>query len=99
MGNRQGRRRNASCLSWRCSRCGQAIMAPILKTDPRALHVVFSAECIPAFDWESCGLFHSFYRSQQAGKITRLLACSDDQLRTYPKHNMDMGPTFVHKNM
>jgi len=72
---------------------------PIMRTDPAALHVVFSAECIPAFDWESIGLFYSFYRSQRAGKITRLLACSDEQLASYPKYNMDMGPTFVHKNM
>ena len=72
---------------------------PIMRTDPAALHVVFSAECIPAFDWESIGLFYSFYRIQRAGKITRLLACSDEQLASYPKYNMDMGPTFVHKNM
>ena len=64
-----------------------------------SLHVVFSAECIPAFDWESIGLFYSFRRSRQPGKITRLLACSDDQLKTYPRVNMEMGPTFVHKNM
>ena len=33
------------------------------------------------------------------GKITRLLACSEAQLSTYPKVNLEMGPTFVHKNM
>lgn len=63
------------------------------------LHVVFSAECIPAFDWQSVGLFYSFYHSKQPGRITRLLACEDEQLRVYPKVNLEMGPTFVHKNM
>ena len=42
---------------------------------------VFSAECIPAFDWQSVGLFYSFYHSKQPGRITRLLACEDEQLR------------------
>ena len=63
------------------------------------LHVVFSAECIPAFDWQSAGLFYSFYQVKQPGKITRLLACSQEQLKTYPKTNLEMGPTFVHKNL
>ena len=63
------------------------------------VHVVFSAECIPAFDWQSAGLFYSFNRTRQPGKITRLLACSDEQLASYPKSNLDMGPTFVHLNM
>ena len=66
---------------------------------PPHLHVVFSAECIPAFDWQSAGLFYSFNRTRQPGKITRLLACSDEQLASYPKSNLDMGPTFVHLNM
>ena len=49
----------------------------------RSLHCrrVFSAECIPAFDWQSVGLFYSFYHSKQPGRITRLLACEDEQLR------------------
>ena len=66
---------------------------------PAHLHLVFSAECIPAFDWQSAGLFYSFNRTRQLGKITRLLACSDEQLASYPKSNLDMGPTFVHLNM
>jgi len=80
-------------------------MPPVLEAsaaaaaDPADLHVVFSAECIPAFDWQSAGLFYSFRRVQQPGRITRLLACSEAQLSTYPKVNLEMGPTFVHKNM
>ena len=81
------------------------VMPPVLPdvaptaTASGSLHVVFSAECIPAFDWQSVGLFYSFYRVKQPGKITRLLACSEEQLKTYPKTNLEMGPTFVHRNM
>lgn len=64
-----------------------------------SLHVVFSAECIPAFDWQSVGLFYSFRHIRQQGKITRLLACSDEQLAAYPRVLLEMGPTFVHENM
>jgi len=75
------------------------VLSPLSAPLPAHLHVVFSAECIPAFDWQSAGLFYSFNRTRQPGRITRLLACSDDQLTTYPQANMDMGPTFVHRNM
>ena len=51
-------------------------------TPGAALHVVFSAECTPLFDWHSVGLFYSFYASGQHGNITRLLACSKEQLQS-----------------
>ena len=43
--------------------------------------------------------FYSFQRVKQPGRITRLLACSEDQLKSYPKSLLEMGPTFVHANM
>ena len=60
------------------------------------LHTVFSAECNPIFDWHSIALFHSHRTSGQQGGITRLLACSREQLKTY--RGLDIGPTFVHHN-
>ena len=62
-----------------------------------SLHLVFSAECNDAMTWQSIGLFHSFKRVGQSGNITRLLACSDEQMKTYT--GLDAGPTFVHHNM
>ena len=62
-----------------------------------SVHIVFSAECNTAMTWQAVGLFHSFRTSGQAGNITRLLACSDDQLASY--RGLDIGPTFVHHNM
>ena len=32
------------------------------------------------------------------GKITRLLACTDEQRRVYPQAGLDIGPTFIHPN-
>ena len=60
------------------------------------VHVVFSAECNHALTWQSVGIFHSHKAVHQPGPITRLLACSDEQLQTY--RGMDIGPTFVHHN-
>ena len=74
-----------------------ATAAPATAAVP--LHIVFSAECNPLFDWHSVGVFHSFTTSRQHGNITRLLACAGDALREYPATNLDMGPTFVHRNM
>lgn len=60
------------------------------------IHTVFSAECNSIFDWHSIALFHSHEKVGQPGGITRLLACSAVQLRTY--QGLDIGPTFVHHN-
>ena len=60
------------------------------------VHTVFSAECNPTFDWHSVALFHSHRVRGQPGGITRLLACSKKQLKTY--QGLDIGPTFVHPN-
>ena len=60
------------------------------------LHTVFSAECNAIFDWHSIALFHSHRTSGQKGGITRLLACSEEQLKNYT--GLDIGPTFVHPN-
>lgn len=32
------------------------------------------------------------------GRITRLLACSDEQRAIYPRRSLAMGPTFVYPN-
>ena len=63
------------------------------------LHLAFSAECNSLFDWHSVGIFYSFEYARQHGNITRLLACSEEQLKTYPKQALEIGPTFVHRNM
>ena len=67
-----------------------------LNLPPANFHTVFSAECNPIFDWHSVALFHSHKKSGQRGGITRLLACSAEQLKTY--QGLDIGPTFVHHN-
>lgn len=63
-----------------------------------SVHVVFCAECKADMDWKSAGMFHSWHTSGMPGRITRLLACSEEQLATYPKAALEMGPTFVHRN-
>ncbi len=62
-----------------------------------SVHIVFSAECNRAFEWQAAGLFYSHTHVRQPGPITRLLACSDEQLANYS--GLGIGPTFVHHNM
>ncbi|KAH7414868.1 hypothetical protein KP509_14G014900 [Ceratopteris richardii] len=57
------------------------------------IHTLFSTECSTYFDWQTVGLIHSFAESGQPGSITRLLSCSDEQLKTYK--GMDLAPTHV----
>lgn len=63
---------------------------------PGSVHVVFGSECTKAMDYKSIAVFHSYKTSGWKGNITRLLACSPEQKKTY--RGWDIGPTFVHPN-
>ena len=61
------------------------------------LHTVFTSECHNTqFDWFATGVYESFRNAGMQGSITRLLACSQEDLKHYK--GLDLGPTFVHPN-
>ena len=47
------------------------------------------------------GIFYSFEYSNfsRTANLTRLLACSKPELEKYARSRLDIGPTFVHRNM
>lgn len=55
------------------------------------IHTVFSTECTTYFDWQTVGFMHSFHLSGQPGDVTRLLSCTDEDLKQYAGH--DLAPT------
>lgn len=59
---------------------------------PWRIHTLFSVECQDYFDWQTVGLMHSFRKSGQPGPITRLLSCTDEEMKGY--RGMDLAPTF-----
>lgn len=61
------------------------------------IHTVFSTECSPYFDWQTLGLVHSFNQSGQPGEITRLLSCTDEDLKQYK--GRDLAPTHYVPSM
>nr|GMD51410.1 peptidyl serine alpha-galactosyltransferase [Ipomoea batatas] len=61
------------------------------------IHTIFSTECSPYFDWQTVGLVHSFYQSGQPGNITRLLSCTEEDLKQYKGH--DLAPTHYVPSM
>ncbi|KAI5430868.1 peptidyl serine alpha-galactosyltransferase [Lathyrus oleraceus] len=61
------------------------------------IHTIFSTECSSYFDWQTVGLMHSFHLSGQPGNITRLLSCSDEDLKLYKGHNL--APTHYVPSM
>ncbi|CAM9000015.1 unnamed protein product [Rhodiola kirilowii] len=61
------------------------------------IHTVFSTECSTYFDWQTVGLMHSFNLSGQPGNITRLLSCTDEDLKKYRGH--DLAPTHYVPSM
>ncbi|CAK9180461.1 unnamed protein product [Ilex paraguariensis] len=61
------------------------------------IHTIFSTECSPYFDWQTVGLIHSFHLSGQPGNITRLLSCTDEDLKQYKGH--DLAPTHYVPSM
>ncbi|KAK3166261.1 hypothetical protein QOZ80_1AG0043470 [Eleusine coracana subsp. coracana] len=65
-------------------------------THPK-IHTLFSTECSSYFDWQTVGLMHSFRLSRQSGNITRLLSCTDEDLKNYKGH--DLAPTHYVPSM
>lgn len=61
------------------------------------IHTIFSTECSSYFDWQTVGLVHSFYQSGQPGNITRLLSCTDEDLKQYKGHHL--APTHYVPSM
>ncbi|KAL8471171.1 hypothetical protein ACS0TY_028749 [Phlomoides rotata] len=61
------------------------------------IHTLFSTECTPYFDWQTLGLVHSFNLSGQPGEITRLLSCTEEDLKQYKGH--DLAPTHYVPSM
>lgn len=61
------------------------------------IHTIFSTECTTYFDWQTVGLIHSFHLSGQPGNITRLLSCTDEDLKLYKGH--DLAPTHYVPSM
>lgn len=61
------------------------------------IHTIFSTECTSYFDWQTVGLVHSFHLSGQPGNITRLLSCTDEDLKNYKGHNL--APTHYVPSM
>ncbi|EPS70488.1 hypothetical protein M569_04262 [Genlisea aurea] len=61
------------------------------------IHTIFSTECTPYFDWQTVGLIHSFHKSGQPGGITRLLSCTEEDLKNYKGH--DLAPTHYVPSM
>ncbi|KMT17462.1 hypothetical protein BVRB_2g038000 [Beta vulgaris subsp. vulgaris] len=74
----------------------QEMVAEARKPYPK-IHTVFSTECTPYFDWQTVGLMHSFRLSGQPGNITRLLSCTDEELKNYKGH--DLAPTHYVPSM
>jgi len=61
------------------------------------LHTVFTSECNnKQFDWFTVGVYESFRKLGAQGSITRLLACNEEDLKSYK--GLNLGPTFVHPN-
>ncbi|KAL7613352.1 hypothetical protein Lser_V15G07810 [Lactuca serriola] len=68
-----------------------------LPTKITKIHTLFSTECSTYFDWQTVGLMHSFGLSGQPGNITRLLSCTEEDLKKYKGH--DLAPTHYVPSM
>ncbi|KAL2523256.1 hypothetical protein Fot_27179 [Forsythia ovata] len=61
------------------------------------IHTIFSTECSTYYDWQTVGLVHSFHLSGQPGNITRLLSCTEEDLKQY--EGLDIAPTHYVPSM
>lgn len=68
-----------------------------VQMSPFRMHTLFSVECSSYFDWQTVGLMHSLRKAKQPGPITRLLSCTDEEVKKYK--NFDLAPTHVVPSM
>ncbi|XP_022884004.1 peptidyl serine alpha-galactosyltransferase-like [Olea europaea var. sylvestris] len=61
------------------------------------IHTIFSTECSTYYDWQTVGLVHSFHLSGQPGNITRLLSCTEEDLKQYK--GLNIAPTHYFPSM
>eukprot|EP00245_Coleochaete_scutata_P009565 TRINITY_DN3176_c0_g2_i1.p1 TRINITY_DN3176_c0_g2~~TRINITY_DN3176_c0_g2_i1.p1 ORF type:complete len:987 (-),score=179.27 TRINITY_DN3176_c0_g2_i1:1217-4177(-) len=66
---------------------------PIQPKQGLRLHTLFSTECNNYFDWQTAGLVYSFKKSGQPGPLTRLLSCTEEDLKSYK--GLDLAPTHI----
>ncbi|KAL2653972.1 hypothetical protein R1flu_022100 [Riccia fluitans] len=59
---------------------------------PWRMHTLFLVECRDYFDWQTVGLMLSLRKSGQRGSVTRLLSCTDRDMRVYK--GRDLAPTL-----
>ncbi|KAK9819905.1 hypothetical protein WJX72_003823 [[Myrmecia] bisecta] len=57
------------------------------------VHTVVPTECGLYFTWQTLGIFYSHRKSGQAGPITRIMSCTEEQLKQY--NDVDLVPTHV----
>ncbi len=85
---------------WALLSCAMTVSAASASAEPaKSFHIIFSTECTPYFDWQTLGLLQSYVHVNQTGRITRLMACNDENYAgaklTDAFPNAD---TFVHQN-
>lgn len=64
-----------------------------------SLVTIFSAECSTYHDWQAVVLYDSWKAAKVPGKLVRILACSQEQRKTYARMNSigDGMETHVHE--
>lgn len=72
---------------------GASAAAELQAPDTPTLHTVVPTECTMYFSWQSLGIQYSHRKAGQAGPITRIISCTDEQKQAYK--DMDLMPSHT----
>ena len=62
---------------------GASAATELQAPDTPTLHTVVPTECTMYFSWQSLGIQYSHRKAGQAGPITRIISCTDEQKQAY----------------
>ena len=73
-----------------------ALVAPIsCEAPPAIIHTIVPTECTRYFTWQIIGMYFSYRRTGQAGPLTRILCCTDEQYASLSLEELSIVPTHV----
>lgn len=71
------------------------LAVPLAHSSHQPVHVAFLTDCSKYSNWQSLAMIFSWKMSGQPGKLTRVMCCSEEDVKKYPPSLLDEVETHI----